>query len=394
MKFEDIIGQEEVKRILISEADEGRLPHALLLTGPEGCGKMPMVLALAQYLCCTGKEKQGSNDVSLFDIQPSITNIQSKPCGTCISCRQWEQLIHPDVHFIFPIVANKSRKKENCDDWIPTWREMLLRNPYFTYADWIQQMEVENSQPVIYTRESDIIQRKLSLKSVQGGWRIVIIWLPEKMQEAGANKMLKLLEEPPAQTLFLLVSEEPQRILGTILSRVQLISMTRLKDEEISEAIHQRMGIEKQESDMVAHMASGNYSKALAMITAGDGTSELFQQFTSLMRLAWSRKVKEMKVWSEELADLGRERQKDFLQYAQRMIRESFTANLHHPELNYMNMEEQQFTSKFAPFVSERNALGIMNELQEAQIHIEQNVNPKMVFFDLILQLTVLIKNH
>lgn len=397
MQFEDIIGQEEVKRILISEADKGRLPHTLLLTGPEGCGKMPIALALAKYLCCAGKVIAGqvSDGGTLFnDESPTINNQKPKVCGTCISCRQWEQLIHPDVHFLFPIVASKARKKECCDDWMPAWREMVLNNPYFTYADWIQQMEVENSQPVIYTRESDIIQKKLSFKSVQGGWRIVIIWLPEKMQEAGANKMLKLLEEPPTQTLFLLVSEEPQKILGTIRSRAQHISMTRLKNEEISQAIHQRMGIAITESDLVAQMANGSYSKALAMITSGDATSELFQQFTSLMRLAWSRKVKEMKAWSEELADMGREHQKDFLQYAQRMIRESFTANLHHPELNYMNMEEQQFTSRFAPFISERNVLGIMNELQEAQIHIEQNVNAKMVFFDLILQLTVLIKNH
>lgn len=375
--FKAVIGQEEVKRTLISEADGGRLPHALMLTGPEGCGKMPMALAFARYLCCMTKSAEGQD-----------------ACGTCLSCRQWEQLIHPDVHFVFPIVANKARKKENCDDWIPAWREMLLNNLYFTYTDWIQQMEVENSQPVIYTRESDNIQRKLSLKSVQGGWRIVIIWLPEKMQEAGANKMLKLLEEPPAQTMFLLVSEEPQKVLGTILSRVQRINMPRLKDEEISQALHLRLGVEKEESMMVARMANGSYSKALETISTGDGSSELFQQITSLMRLAWSRKVKEMKAWSEEMADWGRERQKDFLLYAQRMIRESFTSNLHCAELNYMNREEQQFTSRFAPFVSERNAMGIMNELQEAQVHIEQNVNAKMVFFDLILQLTVLIKNH
>lgn len=390
MKFEDIIGQEEVKNILMSEADRGRLPHALLLTGPEGCGKMPMALALAQYLCCTGKHNTNGQS-SMFD-EPSTGS--NSVCGACISCRQWEQLAHPDVHFIFPIVANKVRKKEVCDDWMSAWRDMLLRNPYFTYTDWLQQMEVENSQPIIYSRESDIIQRKLNLKSVQGGWRIVIIWLPEKMKEDGANKMLKLLEEPPTQTIFILVSEEPQKMLGTILSRVQRIRMPRLKDEEISMAIHQRMGIKLEDIQPIVHLANGNYSKALEAVTVDNSTSALFQSFTSLMRLAWSRKVKEMKAWSDEMSESGRERQKDFLQYAQRMIRESFTANLHRPELNYMNMEEQQFTSKFAQFVSEKNAMGIMKELQEAQIHIEQNVNAKMVFFDLILQLTVLIKNH
>ena len=369
MGFEDIIGQEEIKQRLIGEADAGRLPHALLLTGPEGCGKMPMALALAKHLSCKG----------------TMGNISS---------RQWEQLIHPDVHFIFPYLSNKARKKESCDDWMPTWREMVKRNLYFSYSDWMKQMEVENSQPTIYARESDIIQRKLSLKSMQGGWRIVIIWLPEKMQEAGANKMLKLLEEPPAQTLFLLISEEPQKILGTIISRAQRINMPRLTDEEISEAIQQHMGLDAQESHAIAHMANGNYIKALEAMMSGNDNDELFTLFTQLMRLAWSRKVKEMKAWSEEMASMGRERQKDFLQYTGRMIRESFTANLHRPELNYMDTQEQQFTSKFAPFVSERNAMRIMEEIEEAEVHIEQNVNARMVFFDLILQLTVLIKNH
>lgn len=369
MGFEDIIGQEEVKQRLVHEADAGRLPHALLLTGPEGCGKMPIALALAKYLCCSGEMRE-------------IANLQ------------WDQLIHPDVHFIFPIVANKARKKETCDDWITAWREMVLRNPYFSYNNWLKQMDVENSQPVIYSRESDIIQRKLSLKSVQGGWRIIIMWLPEKMQEAGANKLLKLLEEPPAQTLFLLVSEEPQKMLDTILSRTQRIEMPRLTEEDISRALQQRMSIGIQESRVIAHMANGNYIKALEDLSADNENEEMFNLFISLMRLAWSRKVKEMKAWSEEMAAMGREKQKDFLQYAQRMIRESFTSNLHRPELNYMNAPELQFTVKFAPFVSENNAMGIMYELQEAQVHIEQNVNAKMVFFDLILQLTVLIKNH
>jgi len=375
MVFEAVIGQEVIKQRLISEADGNRLPHALLLTGPEGCGKMPMALALAQYLCC-------------------IAKASGKVCGTCISCRQWEELAHPDVHFVFPILANKARKRESCDEWISEWRGMLKKNPYFSYNDWMNEMEVENQQPVIYTKESDTLQRKLSLKSLQGGWRIVIIWLPEKMQEAGANKLLKLLEEPPHQTCFILVSEEPQKILGTILSRTQQIEMPRLTDEDISLALQQRMGIEIDESRQVTHIARGNFIKALETVTAGEGSTELFQLFTSLMRLAWSRKVKEMKAWSDDMAAMGRERQKDFLLYAQRMIRESFTANLHLPELNYMNSQEQQFAVKFAPFISERNAMGIMDELQEAQIHIEQNVNAKMVFFDLILQLTVLIKNH
>ena len=372
--MQELIGQEVIKQRLIDEANTGRLPHAILLTGVEGCGKLPMALTLARYLCCEAP-------------------VDGKPCGKCISCKQWELLSHPDVHFVFPIMANKARKRETCDDWIFVWRGMLQKSTYFSNADWVNEMEVENSQPVIYTRESDILQKKLSLKSVQGGWKIVIIWLPEKMKEDGANKILKLLEEPPQKTLFLLVSEEPQQILGTILSRTQRIEMPRLSEEEISKALQQQ-GIDVNESLYVAHMACGSYIKAMETVKAGDQAAEMLQLFASMMRLAWMRKVKEMKAWSEDMASMGRERQKDFLQYAQRMIRESFTANLKHPEMNYMDRQEEQFAVKFAPFITERNVLGIMQELQEAEEHVEQNVNAKMVFFDLILQLTVLIKNH
>ena len=372
--MQELIGQEAIKQRLFEEADSGRLPHALLLTGVEGCGKLPMALTLAHYLCCEAP-------------------VGGKPCGKCVSCKQWELLSHPDVHFVFPILSSKTRKRETCDDWIFVWRGMLQKHTYFSYADWVKEMEVDNSQPAIYTRESDILQKKLSLKSVQGGWKIVIIWLPEKMQEAGANKMLKLLEEPPQKALFLLVSEEPQKLLGTIISRTQRIEMPRLSEAEISSALQQQ-GIDPEESLLVAHMACGSYIKAMETVKAGDQAAEMLQLFSSMMRLAWSRKVKEMKAWSEEMANMGRERQKDFLQYAQRLIRESFTANLHHPEMNYMDKQEAQFAVKFAPFITERNVLGIVQELQEAEVHVEQNVNAKMVFFDLILQLTVLIKNH
>ena len=368
MKIEDIIGQKAVKERLIAEADNGRLPHVLLFTGPEGCGKMPMALALARYLCCAN--------------------------GDTRALKQWESLTHPDVHFVFPIVANKKLKKEVCDDLLPLWRTMLLENPYFSFADWLEKLEVENSQPTIYSRESDVLQRKLGMKPAEGQWRIVIIWLPEKMQEEGANKLLKILEEPPRQTLFLLVSEEPQKLLTTVISRTQQVAMPRLEDEDISLALQERMGINADDAKNIAHLAAGNYIRALkTILTNGDSTGML-GHFTSMMRLAWSRKVKDMKAWSDEMAAMGRERQKAFLLYAARMIRENFTANLHRPELNYMTVQEQQFSVRFAPFISERNAMGIMDELQEASVHIEQNVNAKMVFFDLMLQLTVLIKNH
>ena len=390
MQFENIIGQEEVKRILISEADEGRLPHALLLTGPEGCGKMPMALALAKYLCCMGRH-QVDAQASMLGKQPEA---HKTACGTCTSCRQWEQLIHPDVHFIFPIVASKTRKKENCDDWITLWRDMLLRNPYFTYADWIQQMEVENSQPVIYTRESDAIQRKLSLKSVQGGWRIVIIWLPEKMQEAGANKMLKLLEEPPAHTYFILVSVHPDQLLQTIRSRVQTIVVPPLSEKEIATALEERNKILPAMAKEIAHTSHGDMAAAMKTINDNSDNETYFELFVRLMRLSYMRKVKEMRMWSEEVSKLGRERIRRFLAYCQHMIRENFIYNFHRPELNYMSGAESEFAVKFAPFINENNVIGIMNELSLCDRDIGQNANAKIVMFDFSLKMIVLIKNR
>ena len=239
---------------------------------------------------------------------------------------------------------------------------------------------------------SDEITRKLSLKSSEGGYKVTIVWLPEKLHEVCANKLLKLLEEPPEKTIFLLISEAPEMILPTILSRTQRFNIPKIEEADIAEALQQKYGVQPRDSETIAHLANGDFIKALETIHLNEENELFFNLFVSLMRLSYQRKIREMKQWSEQLAAMGRERQKNFLDYCQRMTRENFIYNLHRKEMNYMTLPEQNFATRFAPFVNERNVMGIMDELSEAQRHIEQNVNARMVFFDFSLKMIVLLK--
>lgn len=372
MYFKDIIGQETVKQRLRLEVREGRVPHAQLFAGPEGTGALPLAIAYARFLLCT---RRGEEDA----------------CGTCPSCVKLNKLAHPDLHFVFPVVKRKGGGDTVSNDYIREWRELAISTPYFGMNHWLDAMGAENQQAQIFVKESDELVRKLSLKSSEGGYKVVIIWLPEKMKVECANKLLKLLEEPPAQTVFLLVSEEPDRILPTILSRTQRINVPRLEDAEIAEALKVRFGLQDTDAAETARLAEGSYLQALEIIHLSEDTQLFFGLFVSLMRLAYQRKVKEMREWSDTVATMGRERQKDFLTYCQRMVRESFVSNFHRKEMNYMNREEENFTIRFAPFINERNVMGITDELAEAQTHIEQNVNPRMVFFDFALKMIVLL---
>ena len=373
MFFKDIIGQEEAKQKFILEVKEGRIPHAQLLCGPEGVGKLPLAIAYARYICCTDK---GENDA----------------CGKCPSCIKFNKLVHPDLHFVYPVVKKKSGKDVVSDDYISEWRSFILANPYFGLSHWLNEMGAENAQALIYAKESDEIVRKLSLKSSEGGYTVMIIWLPEKMHVVCANKLLKLLEEPPEKTVFLLISEAPELILQTILSRTQRLNIRKLDESSITEALQSKFGLQQQDAENVARLSNGSFVKAMETIHLSEDNKLFFELFVNLMRLSYQRKLREMKLWSEQVAAMGRERQKNFLEYCQRMIRENFIYNFRQRDLIYMSNEEMNFSSRFAPFVNERNVMGIMNELSEAQAHVEQNVNPKMIFFDFSLKMIVLLK--
>jgi len=330
MSFDQIIGQEEAKQRLSAELEQGRVPHALMLAGPEGCGALPLAIAFAQRL------------------------LGNTPMA--------EALSHPDLHFAFPIYKKYgSQKPTYCNDFLKEWRQLCLTTPYFGLAEWMEACGAENQQLLIYGDESDAISHKLSLKSSQGGYKVAIIWLAEKMNATCANKLLKLLEEPPSQTVFLLVCEKPEELLSTIRSRTQIIELPPLPERTIQHA----------------------------------DTPLFFELFVQLMRLSYARKVKEMKQWADSLASMGRERQKNFLMYAQQMLRENFIYNFHRQEqLNRMSADESQFAVRFAPFINERNVIGIMDELSLAARDIEANAAPKIVFFDFALKMIVLIKNR
>lgn len=377
MYFKDIIGQETLKARLLHSVDDNRLAHALLLTGPGGNGKLPIAVALARYILCTGR-----------------TN--GDACGKCPSCVKIDKLMHSDLHFVFPVKKKKNSGDKNpvSDDYMTQWREIFLKAPYFSYSDWLSKLEVDNQQPMIYERESSEILHKLTMKSREGGWKVMIIWLPEKMNEACANKLLKIIEEPPAETLFLLVSENTEPILPTILSRTQRIEIPRIGDEAISEALQQRYALDGQTARAIAAQSGGDWEKAEGMLMVSSAKTQYLELFMTLMRMAYKRDIKAMKLWSEQVAGLGRERQKALLEYCQRMIRENFIMNFRRSEMLYLSREEHDFSVKFSPFVNENNIFGIMEELSEAQKHIEQNVNAKMIFFDMALRMIVWIKNR
>lgn len=388
MQFKDIIGQTAVKRRLIQSVVEGRVPHAQLLSGPSGVGKLQLAIAYAQYLNCPNRTEQDS-------------------CGVCPTCLQYQHLQHPDLHFVFPIVKDKDKKYDVCDDVVDKFRNLVLSDWYFDLDDWYKALEVETKQGMIYEKESSEILRKLSLKAFGSGYKVMIIWQPEKMNDTCANKLLKLLEEPPAQTVFLLVSEHPDQLLATILSRTQQISVPRLPESEIAQALQERLMVSPEAAADYAHIANGSYLVAKRLTEAKEETTKEFDAFVALMRNAYTvgeiknsqkkfEALQYLRKWSMNMADakVGRERQKRFLQYAQRQVRENYIYNLQHPEMNYQTSAERAFSTRFAPFINNANVEAIMNELAKAERQIEQNGNAKIIFFDLCLQMIVLVKNR
>ena len=396
MKFSEIIGQEAIINRLKETVEVGKIPHAIMFTGIEGSGTMPLAIAFAQYLLCQGPPPAEPSPMGLFGFDdPVETTPAERPCLKCRSCLMAQKLQHPDLHFMFPIYKKYgSAKPTYCYDFIEEWRSLLLDNPYFTYDEWMDAIGAENQQLVIFESESDEIFHKLSLVSSQGGYKICIIWLPEKMNETCSNKMLKLIEEPPANTIFIMASEHPEQLLQTIRSRVQTIPVPPISENAIANELTTHYGLLEEMASSIAHSSQGSLSSALKAIKDDSDERQYFDMFVQIMRLSYMRKVREMKKWSEDLAGLGRERIKHFLNYCQRMVRENFIYNFHNPSLNYMREQESSFAVKFAPFINENNVIGIMNELALCERDVVQNANAKIVFFDFALKLTVLIKNR
>lgn len=374
MYFKDIIGQESSLRMLRSAVAEGRIPHAQLICGSEGTGKLAIAIAYARYLCCTHRNGEDA-------------------CGECPSCKKFDKLAHPDLHFTYPIYKKDSNKAPLSDDFVDKWRQAVAENPYMSLNQWMDHIGTENQQGLIYASQSEEIIRKLTLKSSERSYKVMIIWMAEKMNTECSNKLLKMIEEPPTQTIFLLVAENPDLLLPTIQSRVQRLTLRPIEEDIVARALSERYGLADADARQIAHASAGSWLHAVETIHLGNRSKEHIELFMTLMRKSYARDLKGMRQWADTVAGMGREPQKNFLIYCQRMIRESFICNFHRPEINYMNADETTFTSRFAPFVNEKNIFGIMEELSEAQRHIEQNVNAKMVFFDLALKMIMLLKN-
>lgn len=381
MLFREIIGQEATKEQLRRAVREGRIPHAQLFSGISGIGKLQLALAYAQYLNCPNRTSEDS-------------------CGTCPTCLQFEHLQHPDLHFVFPIVGSD----ETCDAFLDQWRAIILNKHYFDLEDWHKALGVETKQSMIYEKESGEILHKLSLKPYGNGYKVMIIWQPEKMNITTSNKLLKILEEPSEKTVFILVSEHPEMLLATIQSRVQAVRVPRLDVKTISAALQHR-GIDATRATDIARIANGSYLAALKKSDESEENQQELRDFISLFRDAYTvgvlrdphkkfESLKRLRQWSMDMADskVGRERQKHFLQYAQQQVRENYIRNMAQSELNYQMESEREFSVKFAPFIHNGNVEAIMNQLDLAERQIEQNGNAKMIFFDLCLQMIVLIK--
>jgi len=374
--FEQVIGQREVQERLMQMVNEGRLPHAIMLCGPQGAGKLALAVGFAKVLLA---EKVSSmfTDMPEYVESPMLKNLE-----------------HPDLHFTYPTIKLSSMGSDHkpiSDDFAREWHELIIASPYFTMNEWLEQMGGENQQAIITAGESDELVRKLSLKSSQGGYKVSLIWLPERMNIECANKILKLLEEPPSQTVFIMVCQEPDKLLETIRSRVQRIDVKKIADGDVKQALMEKRGLTEDMAQRISRMANGNWLKALEMLSADSENEFFLDMFQSLMRLAYQRKVKDLKAWSEQMATMGREKQKRFLEYFLRLIRENFIYNFQNEELCYMTQREEEFAKNFARFINEANILAISDLANIAIRDIGQNANAKIVFFDMALKMIVLL---
>ena len=370
MLFRDIIGQNSTKRRLVHGVRENRISHAQLFFGPDGCGLLPLAVAYARYVHCTSREE---NDA----------------CGQCPSCKKYDKLTHPDLHLVYPIALSKDLRVSATV--IKEFRDAFFTNPYMTLDDWFSVIEAENKQPVIGTDESGDILKKLSLTTFEAEYKIMIIWMAENMNDVASNKLLKLLEEPPDKTLFILVTENEDRLLRTIVSRTQLVKVPRLSDEDLSAALQEKFALNAEDAARITFQADGSFSKAQELVSQNEQATQHLQLFQQWMRGCLKFDMKRVMETVDEFAASGRERQKQFLQYALEMIRESLLVNYADPKLIRIGGEEKNFIVKFAPFVHAANANRFMGEINEAHLHITRNGSAKIIFMDLSMKANELL---
>ncbi|MFN3916873.1 MAG: ATP-binding protein [Flavobacteriales bacterium] len=372
MQFKDISGYDEVKLLLRDSVNQSRIAHAQLFAGPEGNAGLSLALAYISYLFCSNKTQEDS-------------------CGQCASCQKIKSLSHPDLHFSYPIMLSKTDKVAISTDAIMQWREALKENAYMAINQWYKYFGSDNKQGIIANEEAGDIFRKLSLKSYEGGYKVLLMWLPEMMNAAAANKLLKILEEPPDKTLFLLVSAHPEELLPTITSRTQLVRIRRFNDEEIITELQKR-GVDGATSVELATLSDGSMAKAMALYNDNAEAQHFFDLFVRWMRICFKRDVSDSLNWVEELAKHGRETQKAFLVYGLEMLRKSMAAKLTQGEMLKAAPSQLEFLKNFAPHISLSNLPNITKFLNDAHYHLERNANPKILFMDLTLKMFATFK--
>ena len=373
MQFKDVVGNSEIKKALIQEVKSGRVSHAQLLLGPEGTGKLPLAIAFAQYLFCDKPSKTDS-------------------CGTCPNCIKVSSLVHPDLHFVFPVVASKTNKIGSSKDRIKEWNEFILKQKYFNLKQWQQFLDEMGKNAAIGVEESRQILKRLTLKSYSGKYKIMIIWLPEKMNAQSANKLLKLLEEPPESTLFFLVSDTAEYILPTILSRTQIIRIPGLPVDDVKGYLTKTFKVADDVASSAASLSQGNMAEAIEILQGAKSQHLFFDLFVKMMRAAYTANPIELMNVSEEAAGLDKENQKNFVKYGLHIFRESIILNYMKGELGNLRAEERSFLDKFARFINNQNINELIIEFNESHYHLERNANAKILFSDLMIKLTKLIK--
>ncbi|MGL4908243.1 MAG: ATP-binding protein [Bacteroidales bacterium] len=374
MLFSQIVGHTDLKQRLINALQQGRISHAQMFVARQGTGGLPMALAYAQYAMCE---------------QPTPTDA----CGKCATCHKMSNLIHPDLHFAFPVNAD-SKKDKNSDAFLQEFRHQVLKNPYITEQEWYEAIEIGNKLGTIGVDEAGTILAKLNLKAFEGKFKIMLIWLPERMNEEASNKLLKLIEEPTGKTLFLLVTENTGRILKTILSRTQILNIPQIEADALAQMMHEQMGVPSSEAQQLAKIVQGSVVEARNIVHQNAHRTQFSESFKTLMRLSYANSSKNILAlldWADEMAGTGRENQKNFLLYALQMIRENFALNQKATESFYLFGDEAEFSQKFSPFINNDNIQQLYEEFNLAMQHILRNGNAKIIFTDLVLKLVKLI---
>lgn len=373
MRFVDIPGNADLKAKLIKAVQEKRIPHAQLFVSLEGGGNLPLALAYTQYLFCKSP-------------------LENDSCGVCTACRQIAQLAHPDLKLVFPITANKTDKVFTYKDQLPLFKELFFQNPYLGISDWVQYLGKEDKKPIINVESVSEIHRDLQYKPYEAPYNVVLVWLPELFFHAAVPKLLKILEEPPAQTLFILVSNTPSDILNTILSRTQLVKLHKIEDWEMLEALTQKHGVDIQRATEIVHIANGNYNLAQWLINEEDN-SESVNLFREWMLAAYRTDIPALLKFADQFHSMSRDKQKSFLSYALHLIRESLISGMEMPQLNRMTSSERSFIPKFSRFVNSYNAQEIRNMLEKSMYYVDRNANMKIVMANISLRLVELIKD-